>query len=908
MVSLFSKRIVFYVFIALFALLMLSTSVSGSNAFRLGDEGIEFSRTAYANTPANESASYGILQDGLYSIECSDGNSLGFDVAAFSPNNGANLFFWGSNGQANQCFEVKSQGDGSYAIVAYHSAKTIAVNGLSASRGAGIVQWDDNGTSNMRWKIESNADGTYSIVSKDTGLYLDYAADSAHAGAQIVVWQATGSAKQKFKFTPSNRIASSGRMIADGVYSLSPKEVDTANSLVAGVRGGGSGNGANVVLEAQAKQLSQKFYITYNLADGFYSIRSLSSGKTLSVGGIQVAKGAGVVQWDDNGTSNMRWKIESNADGTYSIVSKDTGLYLDYAADSAAVGASFVVWERTGASKQTFSIQQAFSFEDGYYTLSPQASSSMYVDVNGGSKITGTNTILWQKNGGFSQKYYLSNNGDGTCQIKALHSGLVLDISNEGKIIQSQPSSSITQKWFIYPNSTGGFVISANTPDGTVRSFSACGNYYSAVSIWAEAKEDKSLSQSFLVTPSYLIDDGLYSIAPSGSSGLVMGQSRASKDSGTTFMLCQNDNAAWQKYYITNRGDNAVSIKSSYSSKVLATAPDGKNGAEVVQWDDNETANMRWKVTPDFDGSVYLTNQCLVEQGKDMNLDYIASSPEVGARLVIWEAHWGSKQKWTFSAASVTTDTSETYINYTMPLSQMLEYQMTNEYINAPWQEVLYYLNPSSVQTSDGGYYTFADLRGYSGLSVDHLNQFIASTASGRSGKLQGTGIYFTAAAQQYGVNEMYLLAHAILESGWGNSELASGYYYDGSTPIGGVYYPAGTYYNFYGIGAYDSSPLSGGRSMAIREGWSSPELAIKGAASWIAKNYIYAASYPQATIYDMRWNPSYSEINKTRSTHQYATSITWAASIGKLMQQGYTYNYIVPKLHYIIPLYGYKS
>ena len=199
-------------------------------------------------------------------------------------------------------------------------------------------------------------------------------------------------------------------------------------------------------------------------------------------------------------------------------------------------------------------------------------------------------------------------------------------------------------------------------------------------------------------------------------------------------------------------------------------------------------------------------------------------------------------------------------------------------------------LSPANCAAGSSSYYQFAQLnRGYSGMvSAAQLNAYIASTANGRAGTLAGKGQAFIDAARRYGVNEVYLLAHAILESGWGTSTLAKGYAYDGKTLVGGKVWPKGTYYNFYGIGAYDSSPLSGGRALAIKNGWSTPEKAIDGAARWIATNYLNNA-FSQNTLYKMRWN--YVEYARYGSvSHQYATDRDWAAKIGTQMNAIYAY------------------
>ena len=196
--------------------------------------------------------------------------------------------------------------------------------------------------------------------------------------------------------------------------------------------------------------------------------------------------------------------------------------------------------------------------------------------------------------------------------------------------------------------------------------------------------------------------------------------------------------------------------------------------------------------------------------------------------------------------------------------------------------------------------YQFAELdNGCSGkISADQLNAFIAQ--GGFDGNLAGRGQVFIDAANQYGVNEVYLLSHAILESGWGKSELAQGWYYEGKT-----------YYNFYGIGAYDSSPLSGGRLMAYQQGWDTPEKAIFGAAKWIVEgsggsgNY-FNNSWNQNTLYKMRWN-----YNQAASSwqvwKQYATDKDWATKISTIMYNCYAATGIYPGtsgLVFLVPSY----
>lgn len=62
----------------------------------------------------------------------------------------------------------------------------------------------------------------------------------------------------------------------------------------------------------------------------------------------------------------------------------------------------------------------------------------------------------------------------------------------------------------------------------------------------------------------------------------------------------------------------------------------------------------------------------------------------------------------------------------------------------------------------------------------------------------------FINAAKSKHVNEVYLISHALLETGAAKSELANGVEIDGKK-----------YYNFYGVGALDSDPIKTGAEYA---------------------------------------------------------------------------------------------
>lgn len=257
---------------------------------------------------------------------------------------------------------------------------------------------------------------------------------------------------------------------------------------------------------------------------------------------------------------------------------------------------------------------------------------------------------------------------------------------------------------------------------------------------------------------------------------------------------------------------------------------------------------------------------------------------------------------------SETNTVTVSYDSLRISVRDMARYQFSSPYYSHySLEDMVAHLDPSTIKAASAENYQFVDLRSYTGMTAKDINAFVSSTASGKSGTLAGLGDVFVQASQKYAINEAYLVAHAILETGWGTSQLAQGYHYDGKTPVRGEMYPAGTYYNYFGIGAVDSDALGAGRATAIANGWNSRERAIVGGAEWISRNYIHGAAaqtYDQPTLYAMKWDYKRSSDTYARGWHQYATDISWAEKIARNMKTAYSYASGLPQVSYVIPRY----
>ena len=215
---------------------------------------------------------------------------------------------------------------------------------------------------------------------------------------------------------------------------------------------------------------------------------------------------------------------------------------------------------------------------------------------------------------------------------------------------------------------------------------------------------------------------------------------------------------------------------------------------------------------------------------------------------------------------------------------------------NATRADTLQYLDPNKNDK-----FQHLVLTTSAGVTATQLNNIIAG-----NGILNGKGKAFIDAGKQHKVNEVYLIAHAKLETGNGSSELSNGVEV-GKNKKGDLVLVTKDNrkeltaiqktYNMYGIGAVDGDPLRGGAIRAYKEGWYTPEAAIKGGAKFVGENYLHNA-HGQNTLYKMRWNPA-----NPGGFRQYASDIGWATKQVSTIKT--LYNQLEnPTLHFDIPKY----
>lgn len=211
--------------------------------------------------------------------------------------------------------------------------------------------------------------------------------------------------------------------------------------------------------------------------------------------------------------------------------------------------------------------------------------------------------------------------------------------------------------------------------------------------------------------------------------------------------------------------------------------------------------------------------------------------------------------------AGANTQYTQTNYNYTlqqvlnMELNQQAVYENSNgQWVAADSNTILKYLDPANYINDPFGRFEFLKLTYYDGISADDINNVLKG-----KGVLENKGAVFLQAAADSNINPMYLVSHALLETGNGTSNLATGIMVNGETV-----------YNMFGIGAYDENADYYGSQYAYNQGWFSVDAAIKGGAKFVSSSYINNPQYNQDTLYKMRWNPN-------NPSHQYATDVKWA-------------------------------
>ncbi len=362
---------------------------------------------------------------------------------------------------------------------------------------------------------------------------------------------------------------------------------------------------------------------------------------------------------------------------------------------------------------------------------------------------------------------------------------------------------------------------------------------------------------------------------------------------GMTEITAVTEDGGFEGRCFVNVANPSVNVETlSVMNTADMTVKEGENVTAVVTVSPSNAKNKTLKWSSD-NTAVAAVSQAGRIKGVSAGTANITVSSVNGIKqtFTVQVTETDEKDPFDLRGDTETVNGTVTYTTYTTTFPQAVSIQMLQNPPPKVWRsgglvtasetEVAEYMNPNSYYT-DAYKYQFLDLSRPNGVSAEQLNAFLAD-----KGVLRGMGEAFVRAAREYNVSEVYLVAHACLESGNGTSQLAAG------VDVNGV-----TVYNVFGIAAYDSSPLYSGSQKAYREGWTSVESAILGGAEWISRYYINSTDGRQNTLYKMLWNP------ENPGTHQYATDIGWAVKQAISIEQIFA-SFDGAVLSFDIPVYS---
>ena len=585
---------------------------------------------------------------------------------------------------------------------------------------------------------------------------------------------------------------------------------------------------------------------------------TLSYSNNVNVGTASVTiKGKG--NYRGSVTKNFKIYKDTFKAGTYMVSSAlKNNFVMDVADGSTGAGSGIQLYSSNGTDAQRFKIQKT---SDGYYTIQNSKSDlyltlyTTWADLKNGQQVTQRSYT-----GGMSQKWCMEQNSDGTYTVvSAMDSSMAIDVANgnafNGAVVQAWESNgSAAQRW----------------------SFSS-------------AKTARQRLDALAASSKGTVAAGTYEVRSAVRSSAVLDAVNGGTSNGTAVQVYGSNGTDAQRWTVEVGSDGYLTIKSAKSGLVLDVAGgNAYSGAKLQLYAANGTRAQKWVAVSDGKGVKLVS---ALDEG--LVVDLPSGSARNGNVLQLYSANGSSAQRWMFDA--VAKGGAAKTVSYPYSLSYIANLNQVSAKT----------LNPNAVSSNSNAYYQFMDCRGYTGqVSASQMNRIIDNTEKGRQGVFHGRGQAIIDAAKAANINEMYLMAHMMIETGWGTSAQANGKYFakgnatiksDGKTYTKNC--PAGTYYNFIGWGAYDSNPNTA-YDYARYYGWNSVDAALKGAAEKLAKFYLYNG---QETVYEMRWNPDAASLGKT---HQYCTSTNWAESIGITIGYNYRLIGVTPKASFIVPKY----
>lgn len=566
---------------------------------------------------SNEDTKNDEIKDGVYSISTKLNSNFGLDVTARKEYNGTNIELWELAKKNHQRFEIKKLDDGTYSIIALHSAKALTVEGGKKESGTNVEQNSFSNKDYQKWIISDAGNGYYYISSKSNNLYLNVDG-SAMNGTNINVKTSNKTDSQKFKLNKID-ILSGTKTLENGIYSICSKE-NTQFAL--DINYASLENEANLELyKYKQSGNNQNFKITY-LEDGSYLMEAMCSAKLLTVYQSLTLDKTNVYQYANNNTYSQRWIIKPSGDGYYNIISKCNNLYLN-AADKVNNGTNINVREANNSNSQKFKfirltneiVKGTKTINDGIYSINSFLNDNQVIDITSTSLLQGANVELFSTNDRNNQKFQITHLGDGDYKIETLHSHKALTVTRsltiEGANVEQRDYvGANSQKWIIKSagNSYYYFVSKCN---GLAMSIDG-GKAINGANIVTRKWNNNDSQKYKLNETNYYryVSDSKFYVRSALDKNMVLDVTAKGKNDGTNIELWIVKYMTHQEFKFEYLGNGEYVIRAVHSNKALTVQNSSKeDGANVEQREYKNTDNQKWEIVK-AGGYFFIRSKC----------------------------------------------------------------------------------------------------------------------------------------------------------------------------------------------------------------------------------------------------------------------------------------------------------
>ncbi len=491
---------------------------------------------------------------------------------------------------------------------------------LQAYSEAGFASNNNNNNNNTQTSTTDNrpyakiADGWYCIKNVNSQTYLS--TDGNDRGSNVILQRGNGATNQKWYLTNN----------ADGTITLK-----NGNGLALDVTEGKADNVTNIELWSFTAKDPQKFMLK-DAGNGQYGIltRSTNGSGCLDPANAGKTDGTNIQQYTYYATTAQKWVFEKTndpnapvvnntpttdikpyaniADGWYYIKNINAQNYLT--SNGAESGSNVILSTGNGAKEQKWYLTNN---ADGTITL--KNGSGMMLDVTGGKADNVTNIELWTGNGKDSQKFMLKDAGNGQYGIltKSTNGSGCLDPANADKaagtnIQQYTYYATTSQKW-IFEETTD-----PNAPVANITGVSIADGWYYIKNVNA---------QKYLQV--------------AGNSGNAMQNVEIGTGTGV----------AGQKWYVTNTSDGYITLTSGLGNFMLDVEKgENKDGTNLIIYNAYSGDPQKFALLPTSTNGVYTIGTKVSNLEKMVEV-YNHSKLE-GANVGQWTLFGNPNQQWIF--------------------------------------------------------------------------------------------------------------------------------------------------------------------------------------------------------------------------------------------------------------------